>query len=425
MQQAYVSFILYTSNAETEMAFFVISRQAKTQHVNGEGSRIPASLQAVFLASNRGADVSRPPPQKSAFRMFSSRKTWFGKSEKNDPADLVKPGLKKKASKKSIPVNRTSVHVHTNTKKGASSKGVDTKNDSIPTNITVLVPIKKKAPLSTLTPQQYLESLLRSRGYSVQYYDVMLTAYYNKPSPFQEASYGVHIVDVVRRNDSQTLDRLLSLGLSPNACNCYGESLVHLACRRGNFQSLQTMIDFNCNIQVSDDYGRTPFHDLCWASEPSFQSAAILLEIDSRMLFMKDCRGSSPLAYARQEHWADWIKFLESRKDEYWPKQGHEFKQGPPQLAELHANSQPIADPENAIGIKLAALVSSGKMTIDEAELMKTTVNDDESSSMESNENTLITEDIYEENEESSSSFFDEEELNDILATMKKIVVTA
>jgi hypothetical protein len=35
------------------------------------GGRIPASLQAVFLASNRGHEVHTPPPRKVAFKVFS------------------------------------------------------------------------------------------------------------------------------------------------------------------------------------------------------------------------------------------------------------------------------------------------------------------------------------------------------------------
>jgi hypothetical protein len=36
----------------------------------GTGSRIPTSLQAVFLASNRGNEVHVAPPRKAAFRVF-------------------------------------------------------------------------------------------------------------------------------------------------------------------------------------------------------------------------------------------------------------------------------------------------------------------------------------------------------------------
>jgi len=34
------------------------------------GSRIPLALQAVFLASNRGKEVDKPPPEKLAARTF-------------------------------------------------------------------------------------------------------------------------------------------------------------------------------------------------------------------------------------------------------------------------------------------------------------------------------------------------------------------
>ena len=34
-------------------------------------SRIPLALQAVFLASNRGKDVNKPPPEKAASKTFT------------------------------------------------------------------------------------------------------------------------------------------------------------------------------------------------------------------------------------------------------------------------------------------------------------------------------------------------------------------
>jgi hypothetical protein len=45
-------------------------------------SRIPVSLQAVFLASNRGQEVNKPPPGNMASRVFSSvfknhPRSWF------------------------------------------------------------------------------------------------------------------------------------------------------------------------------------------------------------------------------------------------------------------------------------------------------------------------------------------------------------
>ena len=50
----------------------------------GNGSRIPLSLQAVFLASNRGKDVQKPPPEKVAHKTYF--RSWifqgFGRKKK-------------------------------------------------------------------------------------------------------------------------------------------------------------------------------------------------------------------------------------------------------------------------------------------------------------------------------------------------------
>lgn len=399
-----------------------ISRRAKAQHERGEGSRIPKSLQAVFIASNRGAEVVKPPPRKSAFKMFTSMpKPVFRMFGGKDNCDPMSPQKRKKFF---IPANRANRCVAEITVKPLCE------DDNIPTSISVRhSPPKKKAPIPSLTPQKYLESLVRSRGYSTECYDVLSSAYYNKPTPLQQASYGVFLVDVVRRNDDATLNILFDLGMHPNACNQFGESIVHLACRTGHFQSLQTMIDCSCNIQVADDYGRTPMHDLCWATEPCFQSAAIVLEIDPRLLFMKDARGSTPLAYARKEHWAEWIRFLESRKDEYWPKRYKDVPQGPPPLTEKPAGSRPLPDPSNALSVKLATLVASGKLSIEEAEVLREDekLGGDESAEPE-NCSCLGSEDSEEsesdDHSESVSSFFDDDEMDEILGTLKAMKAT-
>lgn len=44
-------------------------------------SRIPSTLQAVFLASNRGNVVNTPPPRQVAFKTFRS---WFGRTFATD-----------------------------------------------------------------------------------------------------------------------------------------------------------------------------------------------------------------------------------------------------------------------------------------------------------------------------------------------------
>jgi Ankyrin repeats (many copies) len=375
----------------------LVSRRVKSQHEHGKGSRIPLSLQEVFIASNKGeADIVKPPLRNLAFKIFRT------------PFLVFK-------NKKSIPPNRQSSHP-------VIEITCTPIPDSDCSSVASLsrMPSKKKVPIPTFTPQKYLESLLRSRGYSSECYEVLASGYHNRPTQLQQACYGVYTVDVVRRNDDRTLATLFELGLHPNACNAYGESLVHLACRRGSFQALQVMIHNNCLVQVADDYGRTPLHDLCWATQPCYQSAAIVLEIDPRLLFMKDARGATPLSYARKEHWADWIRFLEAHKEEYWPKRYNDEAQRPPPLTQQSPNSTPIPDPKDPLSIRLATLVASGKISVEELEEIR----EDEKMGISYDDDSYSGSDSdisgnQEEYDVSLSTLCDGEEIDEIIETIK------
>ena len=56
----------------------------------GTKARVPCTLQAVFLASNRGCDVKRAPPNRVG---SSSFRTWFTKrgNSKKEEKTPVKP----------------------------------------------------------------------------------------------------------------------------------------------------------------------------------------------------------------------------------------------------------------------------------------------------------------------------------------------
>jgi ankyrin repeat protein len=82
-------------------------------------------------------------------------------------------------------------------------------------------------------------------------------------------SYHVYVVDLVKTNQVDKFESLLASGISTNPANTYGEGLINLVCRLGSATMLQTMVEAGCDIQVSDDYGRTPMHDACWARTPA------------------------------------------------------------------------------------------------------------------------------------------------------------
>jgi hypothetical protein len=57
--------------------------------------RIPATLQAVFLASNRGRDVYKPPPAKAASKVFFRNWLFQRQAESKDTPSLKKKKVKK------------------------------------------------------------------------------------------------------------------------------------------------------------------------------------------------------------------------------------------------------------------------------------------------------------------------------------------
>ncbi|GMH98064.1 hypothetical protein TrVE_jg12665 [Triparma verrucosa] len=174
------------------------------------------------------------------------------------------------------------------------------------------------SPQNDLNPQEWLDRRFEERGYSTENFSSLECAYYNKPTEFQQASYGLKVVNMCRTNDVEGLAEIMECGLSYNPCNQFGESLIHMACRRGNYPMLKYLVDRGCSVQICDDFGRTPLHDACWTSEPNFKIVELLLDTDTRLLHIVDCRGATPLAYIKRENWQKWKEFFASKVETYW-----------------------------------------------------------------------------------------------------------
>ena len=279
---------------------------------------------------------------------------------------------------------------------------------------------RKKKNDTEESPQIYLRAILESRGYSLEEYMSLETAYHNTPTAYQEASFGSHIIEAVRQGDSDELRRLMATGLSPNACNQHGESLVHMACRRGESKCLSVLVEYGATLQVADDYGRTPLHDACWAPEPNFEIVEIIVKQDIRMFCMLDGRKQSPLSYVRRDVWKPWKKFLHSKIDTYWPARdiNVEGPEKPPSLAQKKPNSRKIPVPRETLPTELASMVAQGKMDPEEALFLRHATEDDDGSVEEScsDENTL--DESYDSEDSDSDFSFDEDEMAMILSTV-------
>lgn len=173
-------------------------------------------------------------------------------------------------------------------------------------------------------PDHLLYSLLQSQGCTAQARSSLdLEGFFIETTPEHIAGYGTDIINAVRSNDVDTLSDMYHDGKTLQCCNKFGESIVHMACRRSSIQVVEFLKECGVSMRVCDDYGRTPLHDACWTQEPQMDLVKLLLEICPDFLLCKDKRGFSPLSYVRRDHWGTWCRFLESHKELLLPREFH------------------------------------------------------------------------------------------------------
>ncbi|KAL3800168.1 hypothetical protein HJC23_001089 [Cyclotella cryptica] len=133
-------------------------------------------------------------------------------------------------------------------------------------------------------------------------------------------SYCQEAVDAIRSGDIDLLRKLLSGGTNLQCANRFGESLIHMACRRSHRDVVSFLVnEAGVSLRVRDDYGRTPFHDACWRAELDLELIDMLLEKEPKLLLLSDKRGHSPLDYTRRGHWAELMPFLLERSEKFQP----------------------------------------------------------------------------------------------------------
>lgn len=184
-----------------------------------------------------------------------------------------------------------------------------------------------KNMLRTIHPTDYTKAAFKANtGYKFDDIAIeemitkqCLTRFIEKPTKEMLDAYQTEIVMAVRNNNVSKARQLYHDGIfNCNACNKFGESILHIACRRGHLEMVQFLI-VNVGLKVEeirDDYHRTPLHDAFWTSTASYDVVDFLLKqpyvVD--LLLVKDVRGYTPLDYARSEHRGKWLHFLWKRK---------------------------------------------------------------------------------------------------------------
>jgi len=128
--------------------------------------------------------------------------------------------------------------------------------------------------------------------------------------------YDMETVSAIRRNDIEKLRYMYKNdGKNMNACNRNGETLLHLACRSCNIETVKFLVEeANVNVDSAvDGMGRTVLHDLLWRPTPNFEMLSYLLKstnMSAELLLAEDVRGHTPFGYSRKEHSDQWLAFL-------------------------------------------------------------------------------------------------------------------
>ena len=198
---------------------------------------------------------------------------------------------------------------------------------AVPTSAEPAVPANKKTTEATKpappqvppkpTPKKYLQDLFAEHEIG----EDMLPKRYSrgdfvKPGDKECKSYDEAAL-LVRTNELDKLRSLHEEGKNLDACNRVGESLLHLACRRGHVEVAEFLMnEAKVRWDLQDDFGRTILHDACWRPSPSIElMEAILKVVSPEWLMASDIRGHTPFDYARREHMATWYDFLKERED--------------------------------------------------------------------------------------------------------------
>jgi hypothetical protein len=176
---------------------------------------------------------------------------------------------------------------------------------------------EKVQPQEDLNPQITLVSILQEAGYKAEgRKSSELKDYFITYTEKELASYDKEAISAIRQQNIPLLRELRNNGKSLHTANSFGESLIHMACRRGFIDVVRFLIEeAEVPLRVKDDYGRTPFHDACWSPEPNFDLMALIMEKEADLLLVEDQRGHFPFSYARRNHFEQWANFLLQRRE--------------------------------------------------------------------------------------------------------------
>lgn len=188
------------------------------------------------------------------------------------------------------------------------AKKIATISSSLPTRMA-------KREENEVSPRELLMQIVKEKDTGIQIRDALaMKGFFSEYSEEEVAAYDAVVLSAIRTQDIEKLREFHKGGRPLKCSNNFGESLLHLACRRNFFDVVNFLIhEAKVPVRIRDDYGRTILHDAAWTCEPNFELIELILRECPDLMFIRDRRGHLPIEYARKSHWGSWNKFLGTR----------------------------------------------------------------------------------------------------------------
>eukprot|EP00545_Synedropsis_sp_CCMP1620_P012112 CAMPEP_0119007458 /NCGR_PEP_ID=MMETSP1176-20130426/3025_1 /TAXON_ID=265551 /ORGANISM="Synedropsis recta cf, Strain CCMP1620" /LENGTH=343 /DNA_ID=CAMNT_0006959615 /DNA_START=1 /DNA_END=1032 /DNA_ORIENTATION=+ len=171
-------------------------------------------------------------------------------------------------------------------------------------------------------PTDMLNEILGVAGFNPQVLSFDETAdFFQGVTASRLSSYSTDIISAVRNSDLDFLRMSYTdLNRDMNACNRFGESILHTACRKSQVEVVKFLVhEANVSVRVRDDFGRTPCHDAAWQGEPNMELIELVITECPDLLLVQDKRGFTPLQYVREPQRKAWNDMLDRLGDKVLP----------------------------------------------------------------------------------------------------------
>lgn len=180
----------------------------------------------------------------------------------------------------------------------------------------------KSKKVEAQKPKGFLKSNLLSLGVETTFTSCQdVPEFFLEPQDSEVDAYGHDLLNAVRNQDLELLEKFHKEGRPLKCSNQFGESLLHLACRKSFAKVTRFLVEHaRVPFNVKDDFGRNPCHDACWTISPNWELMDLIVEKCPDLFFVEDVRGHTPLDYVRMEHWPVWIEYLTEKGASMTPK---------------------------------------------------------------------------------------------------------